>query len=92
MRDGGAQMYTGKCCSNNPNNTNNCTAGIQNGGMRDDGAQMYTGIDSRTLNKKTSNRGSFCSNSHQGSPRSSGDLNRRSSNGCVLLESCNHCT
>ena len=60
--------------------------------MRDDGAQMYTGIDSRTLNKKTSNLGSSRSNSRQGSPLSSGDLNRRSSNGCVLPESCNHCT
>ena len=59
--------------------------------MRDDGAQMYTGIDSRTLNKKTSNRGSSRSNSRQGYPHSSGDLNRRSSNGCVLPESCNHC-
>ena len=60
--------------------------------MRDDGAQMYTGIDARTLNKKTSNRGSSRSTSRQGSPHSSGDLNRRSSNGCVLLlESCVHC-
>ena len=27
--------------------------------MRDDGAQMYTGLDQRTLNKRTSDRGSI---------------------------------
>ena len=27
--------------------------------MRDDGAQMYTGLDQRTLNKRTSDRGSL---------------------------------
>ena len=42
----------------------------QNNTTRDDGAQMYTGIDARTLNKKTSNKGSPSSsrtNSRRGS-------------------------
>ena len=45
-------------------------AGQNNGTTRDDGAQMYTGIDARTLNKKTSNKGS---------PNSSSTNSRRGS-------------